>query len=209
MQNARQIISVLLCLPTKAKRNSSNRMILTVVKSSYMPHNIQPDKILSISASTIALFLSFVVPPPPAKTPPSLLRESIKSRTKFAWNYFSFSFFHCLYHAFGTSIWRSRIIAIHSLPSGLFLVSLSLALLPDGQQIKIKSLITPWYFGKTEKALDVSKMNFWNVLNARKWDFLCWGWSEIIFPSMRFNMIKDCDWLKIVWITMDYNPWNN
>jgi hypothetical protein len=32
----------------------------TEIKLFYMPHNIQPDKILNISASTIALYLSFV-----------------------------------------------------------------------------------------------------------------------------------------------------
>jgi hypothetical protein len=54
----------------------------TEIKLLYMPHNIQPDKILNIHASRIALFLllSALSPSPPPQTSIS----SIKSRAKFA-----------------------------------------------------------------------------------------------------------------------------
>jgi hypothetical protein len=63
------------------QENSSNKMILMIPKSSYMPHNIQPDKILNISASTIALFLSFVVLALCLPLPPTRFSEhQIKSK---------------------------------------------------------------------------------------------------------------------------------
>lgn len=71
------------------QKDSSNKMILMILK--YMPHNIQPDKILNISASIIACCLS-ARPSPFSVLSRSLLyleqRKSIKSRAKFAWNYF-------------------------------------------------------------------------------------------------------------------------
>lgn len=121
-------------------------MILMIPKSSYMPHDIQPDKILNISASTIALFLSFSVPTPPfpLATLPCRASNQEQNLHEIIFRSHSSTVVSCIRDKYLKkqnncdsffALW-----ALCSLPLTLPQLSLQTA---DGQQIKIKSLITP------------------------------------------------------------------
>lgn len=133
----------------------------TEIKLFYMPHNIQPDKILNISASTIALFLSFVVLPFPQ---PLHFEHQIKSKICMK------LFFVLILSLSVVSCIRDKYLKKRNNCDSFFALWASPA-----RWSANKNQITnnPMIFQK-EKALDVSKMNFWNVLNARKW-FLVGG----------------------------------